>query len=501
MNSLENNKISVTKDEVDSSNSNNVLTSPQTNEENTIKTENKQTYLSVTSTSVVNGKNLNIHLKNSAGIGISGQKISITFNNKKYTKTTNANGHIKLKMNYKATKYYPVKVKYTESTSYLSTTNSFKVKVYKLKTKLTIKSKTIIRGKYMYIFLKDSNGNALSSKKVIIKFNKKSFKKYTNNNGQATLKIVSKAGKYPVKITYSGSTRYLSSSKSFTVTSCLDKIKITVFNSQIQKGNHLYVYLNSNSNNKALSNKKVIITFNNKKYIRTTNSNGRISLKIDAPANNYKTIIKYSGSNYYKASSITVNINVISKTSTQIVATSKVSSSNAQSIGSGIPITKKTIVLDSDNIYNKATDTKLLDDIASILKSTGYNVIVNYNINPNAHCSDIMGKYSDVCVFCIFGGVDSGMFVDMSAKWYQNYLKKYSNEVVLGFTRTTRNIATETWLERAHDDNYSPSSFTGLANPGTYLNTNGFDYVYGDTASQLAENFLKYAINGLSIGR
>lgn len=450
------------------------------------------------STSVVNGNNLNVYLKNSAGEGISGQKIKITLNNKQYTKTTNTNGQCSLKINSK-TGTYSVKITY-DGNNYLSTSKSFKLKIYKLKTKITVKNTSIIRGKYMYIFLKDINGKALSSKAVTIKFNKKSFKKYTNKNGEAKLKITSKSGKYPVKIIYSGSSTYKSSSKSFTAKSCLDKTKITVSNSQITEGNYLYAYL-KNSENKPISKQKVTITINNKKYTKTTNSNGRVSLKINVKASNYKTIIKYLGSAYHKASSKTLTIKVITKTTAKLIATKNALSSAGAQLGSGISITKKTIVLDSDRIYNTEKDTQLLNDIATILRSKGYDVIVNTNINPNAHCSDIMGKYSDVCVFCIFGGVDSGMFVDMSSKWYQNYLKKYNNEVVLGFTRTSRNLATETWLERAHDDNYSPSSFTGLANPGTYLNEHGFDYVYGDTASQLAENFLKYAINGLSIGK
>ena len=79
-------------------------------------------------------------------------------------------------------------------------------------------------------------------------------------------------------------------------------------------------------------------------------------------------------------------------------------------------------------------------------------------------------------------------------------MKKYDNEVVLGFTHTQRNLATDTWLERAHDDDYSPKNFTGLSYPGTYLNDHDMDYVYGRTATEMANNFIKYAVNGLSIG-
>ena len=71
---------------------------------------------------------------------------------------------------------------------------------------------------------------------------------------------------------------------------------------------------------------------------------------------------------------------------------------------------------------------------------------------------------------------------------------------MLGFTRTQVDLATCSWLPRAHDDDYSPSSFTGLSNPGSYLNEHGMDYVYGRTATEMANNFLNYALKGLSIG-
>ena len=54
-------------------------------------------------------------------------------------------------------------------------------------------------------------------------------------------------------------------------------------------------------------------------------------------------------------------------------------------------------------------------------------------------------------------------------------------------------LATCSWLKRVHDDDYSPLSFTGLANPGSYLNKHNMDYVYGRTATEMANNFLNYA--------
>ena len=95
------------------------------------------------------------------------------------------------------------------------------------------------------------------------------------------------------------------------------------------------------------------------------------------------------------------------------------------------------------------------------------------------------------------------MFRDMASKYYQNYLKKNNNEVVLGCVRSLKgiNLANSVWVGRARDDDYSPPSFTGLYFPGQYLNEKvHVDYVYGETASLLVSNFINYAANGKSIG-
>ena len=389
---------------------------------------------------------------------------------------------------------------------------------------ITIPDTTVVRGKCIYFYLKDSDGNALSGQTIKIKFDNTYFTRKTNANGKAGLQIQTRLGKIPVTATYAGATSYASSSKSVTITSVMDKSQITIPDSTITRGKYFYAYL-KDSSGKAISSQKVTIKFSSKSYTKTTNTNGRVSLFISANPGSYATTVSFATTSSYYASSKSVTVKVLANTTAKIIAKDQTvlgeysvrlvdnngnplanqtisitTTTLNRTTGSGDKITKKTIVLDSDNIFNKATDLKFLNDIASVLRSKGYKVIVNSNIGPNEHCSDVMGKYSDACIFCIFGGVDSGMFVDMSANWYQNYLKKYNNRVVLGFTYTTYNLATLTWLQRAHDDDYSPASFTGLAYPGTYLNDHGMDYVYGNTATQMANNFINYAVKGLSIG-
>ena len=486
------------------------------------------TKITVASQSVARGKYLYAYLKDSSGKAISGQTVKIKFRGKTYTKVTNSNGRVSLKITSVASKY-TTKITYAGNTSYKSSSKSFTLNVYKTKTNITVASKSVIRGKYLYAYLKDSKGNPLASKSVKIKFyyskyRYKYFYKTTNSNGRVSLKINNKPGYYTTKIIYSGSGYYKPYTKSFQLKSYVASTKFTVANSSVVRGKYFYAYL-KDSSNKAIKNQKVVITFNGVKYSKTTDSNGRVSLKINSPVKSYSVKLNYAGSISYKSSSKSLTLKVLNNVTAKLniktsgpgeftvrltdlngnpIANQNVSITallGNQAAGTGVKITTKTIIIDSDNIYNKATDLKFINDIAQILRCKGYKVLVNDDIGPNEHCKDIYKYgYEDSCVFCIFGGCDSGMFYDMSSKWYQNYLNQYNNRVVLGFTRTQVDLATCTWLKRAHDDNYSPLSFTGLSNPGTYLNDHNMDYVYGRTAAEMANNFLNYAVKGLSIG-
>ena len=578
---------------------------------------------------------------------------------------------------------YSTKVYFYKSGIYSAASKSFTLKISDNKPKITVANATVIRGKYLYVYLKDKSGAVMASKKVTIRINGKNYVKTTNSNGRAALKIKLTGSKYAAKVYFYKSGVYSYSSKSFTLNIVNNKPSFTIANSTVVKGNYLYVYLKDKAGS-VMANQKVAVKLNGKTYAMTTNSNGRIALKVTLAAKKYTTNLNFYKTGVYSASSKSFTLNVVNDNSKNSVANimaaatkvrnyvnsykrlpetvtvgsykisieefsylmsesivglnkgsissvkilegiqdvesggdsmnakiykeqyvdlanramtyiqknkvparyaaaysssnSKIgnagfdlytycfakilvfydankylpnyctfessvfgsSSDSSESVlsnvidssrlrnftialtgldssilsnmainltldaptGSGNKITKKTVILDSDNIYSTSKDLKLLNDIKTILESKGYNVTVNTTIGPNTHNMDISYR-KNVCVFSIYGGIDAGMFVDKSAFWFQNKLNLNNNQIVLGFLAPpiTRNLATETWLERAHDDDYSADVFTGLANPGSYINTNvGADYVYGSTASELASNFLNFAVNGFSVG-
>ena len=638
--------------------------------------------ITVGSTTVIRGKYLYVYLKDGNGKAMANHKVSIKINGKTYEKTTNSNGRAALKIKLTGSKY-STKVYFYKSGIYSAASKSFTLKISDNKPKITVANATVIRGKYLYVYLKDKSGAVMASKKVTIRINGKDYVKTTNSNGRAALKIILTGSKYATKVYFYKSGVYSYSSKSFTLNIVNNKPSFTIANSTVVKGNYLYVYLKDKAGS-VMANQKVAVKLNGKTYAMTTNSNGRIALKVTLAAKKYTTNLNFYKTGVYSASSKSFTLNVVNDNSKNSVANilaaatkvrnyvnsykrlpetvtvgsykisieefsylmsesivglnkgsissvkilegiqdvesggdsmnakiykeqyvdlanramtyiqnnkvparyaaaysssnSKIgnagfdlytycfakilvfydankylpnyctfessvfgsSSDSSESVlsnvtdssrlrnftialtgidssilsnmainltldaptGSGNKITKKTVILDSDNIYSTSKDLKLLDDIATILESKGYNVIVNTTIGPNTHNMDIIYR-KNVCVFSIYGGIDAGMFVDKSAVWFQNYLNLNNNQIVLGFLAPpiTRNLATETWLERAHDDDYSASIFTGLANPGSFINTNvGADYVYGSTASELASNFLNFAVNGFSVG-
>ena len=490
----------------------------------------EKTKITVMNTSVVKERKLVLQLLDSNNKALANKKISINFAKKTYTNTSDKNGKISLKISLDPGKY-TVKVKFAGDANYTKTNKTFTMNVYKIKTNFIVPKTSIIRGQYFIAYLKDQNNNPLASKYVYIKFSKKTYSKITDKNGRVSLKINLNVGNYKTQLIYKGAQSYLKNTKKLTIKSYNATTKITFNSKEVVRTKWLNINLKYGTN-KTLANKKLTITFNNKKYVRTTNENGRVNFKISKPVGSYKIKVEFNGDKGFKKSYRFTTIKILPNYTAIFSAKNKTSHLNGNktvkyyvkltdvngnpiagetvtlkvkcnnfTYGSGKKITKKTIVLSSDNIDTKSIDKQRLNDLAKLFREKGYKVIVS-GIGPNYHVTDVR-DYKNVCVFSLVGGIDSGMFVDMASSYYQNYLKKNNNQFVLGCVKTPGNVnlANRTWLIRAHDDDYSPKSFKGLYFPGKYLNKKTHvDYVYGPTPEDLVNNFLTYAKNGKSIG-
>jgi hypothetical protein len=150
--------------------------------------------------------------------------------------------------------------------------------------------------------------------------------------------------------------------------------------------------------------------------------------------------------------------------------------------GSGI---MRPIYIISDVISNSATDNARIDAIVNQLQNLG---LTAFNYGAGTDNIGILSNSSlpiNALVVEICGGACAGTLYEMGTTWYKNL--KGTKKVFMVFTDGATRITGLDWLPRAHDDNFSPESFTGLANPDQYLTNNGYKYYEGYNSSKLEE--------------
>ena len=159
-------------------------------------------------------------------------------------------------------------------------------------------------GKNFAITLKDSNGNVLANKQVMISLDGKIYKCTTNANGVATVKIaLSKKGTYPVVVSFLGDDKYNGSFAVAKVKVNPQKVKLTVTKKTYKaskKTKYLYATLKA-TNKKAIKGKKLVFTVNGKKYTAKTNAKGIAKIKVKlSKKKTYKVTVKFAGDNTFK---------------------------------------------------------------------------------------------------------------------------------------------------------------------------------------------------------
>ena len=261
------------------------------------------------STSVMRGYYFYAYLKDAAGKALKGQKITFKVNGKTYTKTTNSNSRAALKIKLPVGKY-KVNIVHSASGIYSYAKKTVTIKSLANTPKISLSSKSVIRGKYIYAYLKDGAGKVLSDKKLTFTLNGRSYVKKTNSNGRAALKVKIAAGKYRLRIYHYKSGVYDYKKKSATLTVQKNTPKISVENATVIKDKYLYVYLKDKAGS-VMKSHKVKIRINGKTYTKTTNSNGRAALKLSMAAKSYSTKISFDAVSVYSSKSVTKTIKVI----------------------------------------------------------------------------------------------------------------------------------------------------------------------------------------------
>ncbi len=145
-------------------------------------------------------------------------------------------------------------------------------------------------------------------------------------------------------------------------------------------------------------------------------------------------------------------------------------------------ITLRPIWFVSDNIYvnnnNLNADKDNVQNFIDALTDLGADCrVYGYGPNKNLEALDSDTVPDNALVVEIAGGADAASIWEKAGTWYQNLKGNRKNIIV--FMDTSLRITGLDWLPRAHDDNYSPSWFTGLEHPDQYLINNGFDFIEG----------------------
>ncbi|WP_458404264.1 right-handed parallel beta-helix repeat-containing protein [Methanobrevibacter sp.] len=184
----------------------------------TITAANPSVYLKT----IVSGSKYQIILK-SNGSALDKKTVSITFNGKTYTATTNANGIATVTLKAAAIGAKKATVKFAGDDEYRPVTKTATIKVIKEASKLTAAKKTFkvkAKTKKYTVALKSKTNHAIAKVKVTIKVNGKTYKAATNAKGKAVFKItkLNKKGKFTAVVKFAGNKYYNAISKKVTIT-------------------------------------------------------------------------------------------------------------------------------------------------------------------------------------------------------------------------------------------------------------------------------------------
>ncbi len=146
----------------------------------------------------------------------------------------------------------------------------------------------------------------------------------------------------------------------------------------------------------------------------------------------------------------------------------------------------RPVYITSDNINNPSIDNARVNSIVKGLNALGIRAKA-LGLGPNTHITALTANIpKNALIVDIYGGADAGLIYEMASSWYKSL--KGSKKVFTVYWPTSKCITGLNYLVRAHDDNYSPSSFKGLAHPDQFLKKNGYDYIYSGVIANIVSS-------------
>lgn len=193
---------------------------------------------------VIKGKYLNVTLKDKSKKAIAKKKIALTINGKTLSATTNSKGIAKFNIT-NAAKTYKIKLNFAGDSKYKSASKTLNLRVIAkpIYTKLTVAEHGIFKNDCLKVYLNTTAGKAIAKQNITITIDGKTYKRTTDKNGLAKLKLNKSSKIYEITIKYAGKGNYIPISK---------KTKINVLNQKlIGKTSYGKVYFISTIGNRS----------------------------------------------------------------------------------------------------------------------------------------------------------------------------------------------------------------------------------------------------------
>ena len=132
----------------------------------------------------------------------------------------------------------------------------------------------------------------------------------------------------------------------------------------------------------------------------------------------------------------------------------------------------RPVYITSDYIKNTTVDNARINSIVTGLRTMGL-IAVNYGLGPGTHSNIILDTKipKNALIVNIYGGACAGTIWEMTQSWYKYY--KGNRSVFSIWINTPTNITNITFLQRAHDDNFTP--LYNSSKPGAFPTYNDKD--------------------------
>ncbi|WP_407413934.1 cysteine peptidase family C39 domain-containing protein [Methanobrevibacter sp.] len=326
--------------------------------------------ITVNTTSVYTGDSIDISFSDENKTPITNKNFTANIDNKDYNLFTDSQGKSSLKLDLKASKYV-LYVEFLGDENYTSLNQTFKINVLKLNSNLNPLSTTVLKGDYLYVYLKDQKNEAITGVIVSLTVNGKTYERTTNKDGRVALKINLNPYNHSIKMKFSGNEYYNAVSKTINLL-VPATTTLVVGNTMLLTNGYLRIYLKSDTAS-AVSKKTVIITVGNKTFNKTTNSEGIIVIKPGVGVGTFNVTVIFGGDSTVIGCIASKNVNGVSGSPKNPLKT-KIPLKN------GVPdvdyMTSNFVMADDDMTY-----TLLKAQYMEVIKRDSYCLYLNNKLS------------------------------------------------------------------------------------------------------------------------